>query len=79
MLKFKLGCYISLGCMCLSTPISYGLWALLVSEMQDWIICAFLCVFTCVYARMQQWVHADHNSPKLVELISYKPYIYVWC
>ena len=61
--------------MFLGMPISYGLWALLVSEMQDWIICSFLCVFTSVLPEMQLWVPADHNSPKLVELVSYKPYI----
>ena len=61
--------------MCLVPPVSSGLLAPLVSEAQDWIICVFLYVFTCVYARMQQWVPADHNSPKLVELVSYKPYI----
>ena len=64
-----------MSCILCGTPVSYGLWALLVSETQDWIICVFLCVVTCVCAQMQQWVPADHNSPKLVELVSYKPYI----
>jgi len=49
-------------------PVYSGLWGLLVSEMQDWIIYAFLLhslVFSFVF---QLQVPADHNSPKLVEL-----------
>ena len=65
---------LSLGCILLGTPVSSGLWAPFVSEMQVTIFCAFLVrslVFSFVF---HLWVPADHNSPKLVELISYKPY-----
>ena len=38
----------------------------------------FYCIFTCVFLVLQMWVPADDNSPKLVELISHKPYNYIW-
>ena len=56
------------GCILRGMPVYSGLWGLLVSEMQDWIIYAFLLhslVFSFVF---QLQVPADHNSPKLVEL-----------
>ena len=59
---------LSHGCMCLGAPVSYGLWAFLVSVTWDWIICAFLLrslVFSFVF---QLRVPAYHDSPKLVEL-----------
>ena len=49
-------------------------WAHFVSETQVAIFCAFLVrslVFSFVF---NLWVPADHNSPKLVEPISKKPY-----
>ena len=61
---------LSLGCILLGTPVSSGLWALFVSEMQVMIFYAFLVrllVFSFVF---HLWVPADHNSPKLMELIS---------
>ena len=48
--------------------VSYGFWALLVSVMQDWIICAFLLRSLLFSFAFQLWVPADHDSPKLVEL-----------
>ena len=65
---------LSLGCILLGTPVSSSLWAPFVSEMQVTIFCAFLVrslVFSFVF---HLWVPADLNSPKLMELISYKPY-----
>ena len=65
---------LSLGCILLGTPVSVGLWALFVVETQAAIFCAFLVcslVFSFVFNR---WVPADHNSLKLVEPISNKPY-----
>ena len=65
---------LSLGCILLGTPVSSGLWALFVGETQAAIFCAFLVrllVFSFVF---NLWVPADHNSPKLVEPISNKPY-----
>ena len=61
---------LSLGCILLGTPVTSGLWALFVGETQAAIFCAFLVrslVFSFVF---HQWVPADHNSPKLMELIS---------
>ena len=49
-----------------------------VGETQAAIFCAFLVrslVFSFVF---NLWVPAKHISPKLMELISYKPYNYVW-
>ena len=40
---------LSLGCILLGTPVSSSLWALFVSETQDWIICAFYYAFTCIF------------------------------
>ena len=50
------------------TPVSYGLWALFVSVMQDWIICAFLLHSLVFSLAFRLWGPADHDSPKLVEL-----------
>ena len=38
---------LSLGCILLGTPISSGLWALFVGEMQAAIFCTFLCIHLC--------------------------------
>ena len=43
-----------------------------------WIFCSFFLVFTCVFPLLQMWVPADDNSPKLMKMVSCKPYIYVW-
>ena len=59
---------LSLGCILLGTPVSYGLWALFVSVTQDWIICAFLLHSLVFSLAFRLWVPADHDSPKLVEL-----------
>ena len=39
------------------------------------VFCAFHRVFSCVFPALQMWVPADDNLPKIMELISYKPYI----
>ena len=49
-------------------------WAHFVGETRDGIFCVFFSVFTCVFLIFHQWVPADHNSPKLVELVRIKPY-----
>jgi len=49
-------------------------WAHFVGEMWDEIFCVFFSVFTCVFLIFHQWVPADHNSPKLMELVRIKPY-----
>ena len=66
-------------CIFLGSPICSNLWALFVSDtFQLLIFCAFFLVFTCVFSLLQMWVPANDNSPKLVEMISHKPNIYVW-
>ena len=57
-----------LGCILLGAPVSYGLWARLVSGTQDWIIYAFLLRSLVFSFAFQLWVLADHDSPKLMEL-----------
>ena len=49
-------------------------WAHFVGETWDEIFCVFFSVFTCVFLIFHQWVPADHNSPKLLELVIIKPY-----
>ena len=49
-------------------------WAHFEGETRDGIICVFFSVFTCVFLIFHQWVPADHNSPKLMELVRIKPY-----
>ena len=49
-------------------------WAHFEGETRDGIFCVFFSVFTCVFLIFHQWVPADHNSPKLVELVRIKPY-----
>jgi hypothetical protein len=48
--------------------------ALLVNVTQDWIFYASVLRLVYVFILFHIWVPANHNSPKLVELISYKPY-----
>ena len=65
-----------LRCILRGAPVSSDLWALLVSGISGIaVFCAFYHVFYCVFPALQIWVPTDDNSPKLVELISYKPYI----
>ena len=51
-------------------------WKLLleVGDTQVDIFCVFFPVFTYVFFILHLWVPAYHNSPELMELISYKPY-----
>ena len=56
-----------LGCILLGTPISSGLWALLLNETQVQDILCISSVFTCVFLILWMWVPANDNSPKLVE------------
>ena len=49
-------------------------WAHFEGETRDGIFCVFFSAFTCVFIIFHQWVPADHNSPKLVELVRIKPY-----
>ena len=60
-------------CICLGSPVCYDMWALLVSDTSQ--CCVFFLVFTRVFSLLQMWVPADDNSPKLVEMISHKPFI----
>ena len=60
-------------CICLGSPVCSDMWALLVSDTSQ--CCAFFLVFTRVFSLLQMWVPADDNSPKLMEMISHKPYI----
>ena len=60
-------------CICLGSPVCSDMWVLLVSEMSQ--CCAFFLVFTRVFSLLQMWVPVDDNSPKVVEMISHKPYI----
>lgn len=57
----------ALGAPDLAHPFTLGLWALLVSETQDRIICAFVLSSLVFFLAFHLWVPANHNSPKLVE------------
>ena len=58
----------------LCTSVFFVKWAHFVGETRGGIFCVFFSVFTCVFLIFHQWVPADHNSPKLVELVRIKPY-----
>ena len=58
----------------LCTSVFSVKWALLVSVTQDWIFYASVLCLVYVFILFHIWVPANHNSPKLVELISYNPY-----
>ena len=62
----------------LCTSVFSVKWVLLVSVMQDWIFYASMLCLLYVFILFHVWVLANHNSPKLVELISHKPYNYIW-
>ena len=49
-------------------------WALFVSETHVAIFCAFLVRSLVFYFVFNLWVPTEHNSPKLMEPISKKPY-----
>ena len=56
-----------------------GLWALFVGMMQRWIFCASVLRLSSVFALFWVRVPAIQESPKLVEMVSIKPYNYFWC
>ena len=56
-----------------------GLWALFVGMTQCRIFCAFVLRLSSVLALFRVWVPAIQESPKLVEMVSIKPYNYFWC
>ena len=56
-----------------------GLWALFVGKMQRWIFCSSVLRLLFVFALFQVRVPAIQESPKLVEMVSIKPYNYFWC
>ena len=59
----------------LCTPVWSGLWALLVSELQDEIFYTFLlCILVFSFA-FQLWVSAKYDSPKLMEMLKLNFYI----
>ena len=53
-------------------------WAHLVSVMEDKVFCVFLLRLVLLFSLFRVWVHANQESPKLVELIRIKSYNYVW-
>ena len=56
-----------------------GLWAFFVGMTQCWIFCASVLRLLSVFALFRVWVPANQESPKLVEMVSIKPYSYFWC
>ena len=56
-----------------------GLWALFVGMTQRRIFCAFVLRLSSVFVLFRVWVPAIQESPKLVEMVSIKPYNYFWC
>ena len=56
-----------------------GLWAFLHGVTQYRVFCAYVSRFPSVLALFQVWVPAIQESPKLVEMVSIKPYNYYWC
>ena len=56
-----------------------GLWAFFVGMMQCWIFCASVLRLLSVFALFRVWVPANQESPKLVKMVSIKPYNYFWC
>ena len=55
--------------------VCFDEWALLVSVMQDEVFCVFMLRLVLVFSLFCIWVPGNQESPKLVELISCKPYI----
>ena len=62
----------------LCTSIFSVKWALLVSVTQDEVFCVFLLRLVLVFSLFRVWVPANKESPKLVEMVSNKPYNYFW-
>ena len=67
--------------LCMSVPVLCSSvfsvkWAHFEAETRDGIFCVFFSAFTCVFIIFHQWVPADHNSPKLVELVRINSYHY---
>ena len=62
----------------LCTPVFYVKWAHLASVMQDEVLCVFMLRLMLVFPLFRVWVPANQESPKLVELVSIKPYNYIW-
>ena len=56
-----------------------GLWVLFVGMTQCRIFCASVLRLSSVLALFRVWVPAIQDSPKLVEMVSNKPYNYIWC
>ena len=56
-----------------------GLWALFVGMTQCRMFYAFVLRLSSVFALFRVWVPAIQESPKLVEIVSIKPYNYFWC
>ena len=67
------------GCILRGMPVCFGLWALLVSEMQDRIFRAFLWCLLCVFLLSRTCVPTISNSPTLVKFVSNNSYHYCWC
>ena len=44
----------------------------------DEVFCVFLLRLVLVFSLFRIWVPANQESPKLVEMVSNKPYSYVW-
>ena len=70
--------------LCTSVPRPYTSvfsvkWALLVSVMHDEVFCVFLLRLMLAFSLFRVWVPANQESPKLVEMVSNKPYNYIWC
>ena len=63
----------------LDWSVGSGLWALFVGMTQCRIFCAFVLRLSSVLALFRVWVPAIQELPKLVEMVSIKPYNYFWC
>ena len=62
----------------LCTSVFLVKWAHLASVMQDKVFCVFMLRVMLVFPLFRVWVPANQELPKLVELVSIKPYNYVW-
>ena len=62
----------------LGWSVCSSLWALLVGMTLRWIFCAIVLHLLSVSALFWIWVPAIQESPKLVEMVSNKPYNYFW-
>ena len=62
----------------LCTSVFLVKWAHLASVTQDEVFCVFMLRLVLVFPLFRVWVPANQESPKLVELVSIKPYNYVW-